>query len=304
MKPNKSVHWKRLDPESLDLADCKVAVVGGTGGIGRAISRYLASRGASVLVVGQTFRDEGVPGIKFIKADLSLMHEAQRVASMLPAESLDLLILTTGIIAAPKREETSEGLERDMAVSYLSRLVLVRALAPRLGKSRTNATAKPRVFIVGFPGTGQGGTLGDLNAEKAYKAIPVHMNTVAGNEVLVLDAAERYPYANFFGLNPGAIKTNIRSNFLGAGTLKYRVTEALIGLLTPSVDTYGRSLAPLFVSPDLEEHSGAIFNKKGQAILPSSMLTRGRVGAFLRESEALIARTGVELPASGHSGIE
>ena len=36
-----------------------------------------------------------------------------------------------------------------------------------------------------FPGAGQAGTLGDLNAEKSYSAWPVHMQTVAGNEALV-----------------------------------------------------------------------------------------------------------------------
>jgi hypothetical protein len=39
----------------------------------------MASRGASVIVVGQTFRDAGVPGIEFMQADLSLMREAKRV---------------------------------------------------------------------------------------------------------------------------------------------------------------------------------------------------------------------------------
>src|SRR4051794_12519964 len=87
---------------------------------------------------------------------------------------------------------------------------------------------KPRVFIMGYPGTGQAGTPDDLNAEKSYSAFPVHMNTVAGNEVLVLDAATRHPSASVFGLNPGLIKTNIRD------------------------------------APELEGHSGALFDRKGR----------------------------------------
>ena len=31
----------------------------------------------------------------------------------------------------------------------------------------------------------------------------VHMNTVAGNEALVFDSAERYPDVDFFGLTRG-----------------------------------------------------------------------------------------------------
>src|ERR1700737_4034339 len=47
---------------------------------------------------------------EFIKADLSLMSEAQRVARALPAETLDRVIFTNGIFAAPKRQETAEGI--------------------------------------------------------------------------------------------------------------------------------------------------------------------------------------------------
>ena len=170
-----------------------------------------------------------------MKADLSLMRETERVAKLLPAEQLDLLLFTTGIFAAPQRQGTAEGIERDMAVSYLSRLVMLRELAPRLGSDRPSARAKlrPRVFVMGFPGAGQAGRLGDLNADKSYSALTVHMNTVAGNEMLVLDAAKRYPNATFFGLNPGLIRTNIRSNLFGGDTLLYRFTEWMIGLLAP-----------------------------------------------------------------------
>src|SRR3954471_22440396 len=101
---------------------------------------------------------------------------------------------------------------------------------------------KPRVFIMGYPGTGQAGTPDDLNAEKSYSAFGVHMNTVAGNEMLVLDAAKRYPNTTCIGLNPGLIKTNIRDNFLGKDTLRSRVAEWLIGLLNPSAETYAEGL--------------------------------------------------------------
>jgi NAD(P)-dependent dehydrogenase (short-subunit alcohol dehydrogenase family) len=294
MKRDKNISWRRVDVASLDLKGWNVAVIGGTGGLGRALSHSLASRGARVIVVGQTFRDSGVPDIEFIKADLSLMHEAKRVGEVLPAETLDLVIFTTGIFAAPKRQETAEGIERDMAVSYLSRLVILREIAPRLGKERLSARPKPRVFIMGYPGTGQAGSVDDLNAEKAYRPMPVHMNTVAGNEMLVLDAAKRYPNATFFGLNPGLIKTNIRDNFLGEGSLKSRLVESLIGRLAPSAETYAEKLTPLLVSSDLEAHSGAMFDRKGFAVLPSPpLMNTSHVSAFLTASEALVARTNV-----------
>jgi NAD(P)-dependent dehydrogenase (short-subunit alcohol dehydrogenase family) len=293
MKENKIITWQRVSVEELDLSGWRVAVVGGTGGLGRAISKTLATRGATVTVVGQTFRDEGVAGIEFVKADLSLLREAERVAKALPAEELDLVVFTTGIFAAPKRQETSEGLERDMAVSYLNRLVMLREIAPRLGKGRTGERArrKPRVFVMGFPGTDQAGTLGDLNAEKSYGAMPVHMNTVAGNEMLVLDGASRYPGVNIFGLNPGLIKTNIRDNFFGKDSFKSRFVETLIGWFTPTPEKYAAGIVPLLVSPDVDGHSGALFNQKGRSVEPSPKLAdKTHVAHFLSESEALVAR--------------
>jgi NAD(P)-dependent dehydrogenase (short-subunit alcohol dehydrogenase family) len=296
MKRDNSFTWRRVDAASLDLKGLKVAIVGGTGGIGRAISRFMDPRGASVVAVGQTFRDSEVPGIQFVKADLSLMREAQRVGQALPAEALDLVIFTTGILPGPKREETAEGIERDMAVSYLSRLVIVREIGPRLGKDRPAARMKPRVFIMGFPGVGQTGRLDELNSEKSYGRWTAHMNTVAGNEVLVLHAARRYPNANFFGLNPGFIKTNIRTNLFGGDTLLYRFTEWMLGLIASSPESYADRITPLLVSPDLEGHSGVMFDRKGRAILPSPKLTDSSyVNAFVAASEALMSRAGVRL---------
>jgi NAD(P)-dependent dehydrogenase (short-subunit alcohol dehydrogenase family) len=293
MKKNKNITWRRVDAADLELRDWKVAVIGGTGGLGRAITKVLASRGARVTVVGRIFRDDRVAGIDFVKADLSLMHEAARVAKALPAEELDLVVFTTGIFAAPQRQLTVEGLERDMAVSYLNRLVMLREMAPRLGTARAGERAKlkPRIFSMGFPGTGQAGTLGDLNAERAYSAMTVHMNTVAGNEMLLLDAAKRYPNATFFGLNPGLIKTSIRDNFLGRGSIKSGVIETLVGWFTPSPEAYAERITPLLVSPDLESHSGAMFNRKGEAIEPSPKLATDphHRARFLSESEALVA---------------
>lgn len=298
LKRDNRVEWHRTDSLALDFIDKQVAIVGGTGGIGRALSRYLASLGANVIVVGQTFRDAGTPGITFIQSDLSLMHDARRLAQELPAETLDLVIFTTGIFAAPKRQETAEGIERDMAVSYLSRLVILRAIAPRLGAKLPNGRIKPRVFLMGFPGTGQIGSADDINAEKSYKAMPVHMNTVAGNEMLVIEAARRYPHANFFGLNPGLIKSNIRDNFFGKGTLKSRVVETLIGCFTPTAAAYAERIAPLLLARELEHHSGAMFNNKGQAILPSDGLFPAHIRTFIAASESLVARTGIDLAAA------
>lgn len=274
------------------FADRIAIVVGGTGGLGRAISRYLALHGARVIVVGQTFRDQGIVNIDFVQADLSLLHEARRVADLLPAEVADVVIFTTGIFAAPRREVTAEGIERDMAVSFLNRLVMLRAMAPRLGAWGPNGPFKPRVFVMGHPGTGQAGNPKDLNAEADYKAFSVHMSTVAGNEALVLESARRYPALEIFGLNPGIIKTAIRGNFLGEGSLKHRFVEWVIGVFMQSPERYARRIAPLLMTPNISGFSGALFNNKGLKIQPSRVMCSQYVTDYIAASEALVMRAG------------
>lgn len=292
MRNFSGVPLKEWQPERADevRADgLRAAVVGGTGGLGRAVAGWLAARGAEVTVVGQTFRDAGVGGLSFIRADLALMSEARRVANELAAEQLDLLIFTTGIISAPSREVTPEGIERDLAISYLNRVVMLRSVAPVLGSGRAAGARPPRVFIMGFPGTGQTGDPDDLNSERAYRQMDVHMNTVAGNEALVIDAARAYSHLRVFGLNPGLVKTKIRANFYGGdATLKFKIVETLIGLFTPTAEQYAARIGPVILSPDLDGKTGVHFNAKGIAIAPSAALNAGHVGRLITASEALL----------------
>ncbi|MBL8957950.1 MAG: SDR family NAD(P)-dependent oxidoreductase [Myxococcaceae bacterium] len=280
--PDRSVKLHLTPVEALDLAGKHIAVVGGTDGLGRAIAKLAVSRGARVLVVGRTFRDAGATNLEFAKADLSSMEEARRIGRELPV-TLDALLLTTGIMAAKTREVTADGIERDLAVSYLSRLALLRELAPRVEAASRKAPL--RVFVMGFPGAGNLGDASDLNAERKYEAMAAHMNTVAGNEALVLDGKERYTFMELFGLNPGLVKTNIRSNYLGEGSLVHRTVEGLIGLLAKSPETYARRVLPLLVAPELKGRSGVMFNAKGRAILPTAGLDHR---ALISASEKLL----------------
>lgn len=189
--PDRSLTLEPVALESLDLRGRRLVIVGGTDGLGRAIGTVAVSRGAEVTVVGRTFRDPGVKGMTFVQADLSSMKEATRLGRELAVESADVLLLTTGIIAAKQREVTSEGLERDMAISDLSRLAVLRGVTSRLGTARPAGTGAARIFVMGFPGAGNLGNLDDLMGERSYDAMAVHTNTVAGNEALVLDGARR-----------------------------------------------------------------------------------------------------------------
>jgi hypothetical protein len=144
---------------------------------------------------------------------------------------------------------------------------------------------------MGMPGTNAQGNLEDLNSEKTFSPMPAHMNTVAGNEALVLYGARQYTDINFYGLNPGLIKSNIRSNMSGGqDSLRHRITEGIIGLLTMSADTYAEQVTPLLFSTDIESASGSFFNQKGIAILPSGNMTASYVDEYIEASDKLLIR--------------
>jgi NAD(P)-dependent dehydrogenase (short-subunit alcohol dehydrogenase family) len=71
-----------------------------------------------------------------MQADLSQIREARRVAAVLPAEKLDMMIFTAGIFAAPQRQQTEEGIERGR-----SSIVFIGATASRRGGVNTAAFA-------------------------------------------------------------------------------------------------------------------------------------------------------------------
>jgi hypothetical protein len=243
-----------------------------------------------VTVVGRSFKDDAKT-IKFVQADLSLMTEAKKIGETIPPA--DIVVLTTGIIAAKTRQETSEGIEMDMAVSFLSRLVILKYLTPRL---------KPgsRVFVMGFPGSNSGvKSLDDWNWEKSYEGGfgACHMNTVAGNEALVLDYASKSNGILYFGLNPGLIKTGIRSNVYTTGAMKYMgpVLEGMLGLMSPTPKSYAKKIVPLLVSSSLEIHNGSMFNHKAEPVQVSEYLTSEVRSQIMAASHELVkSKTGID----------
>jgi NAD(P)-dependent dehydrogenase (short-subunit alcohol dehydrogenase family) len=246
------------------VKDKRVVVVGGTAGLGRAIARAAQTRGARVLAVGRTRRDEDV---EFLAADLSRMTEAVRVARELASQPVDYLVLTAGILAPATRTESAEGIELDMAVSALSRSVILEHCARSLKRGA-------QVFIMGMPGSGQRGDPTDLNAERrpyggSAGEVP-HLNTVAANEALVFHWARELKdqQVHVFGLNPGLIPTGIRDSVHGGGVVGWFL-EGIIGLVGGTAEAYGERIVSLFASPELPDLSGTLFNSSGEPILPT-----------------------------------
>jgi NAD(P)-dependent dehydrogenase (short-subunit alcohol dehydrogenase family) len=278
--------------DKLDLSSKRLLVIGGTNGLGRAIAGLAMAHGADVTVVGRTLRTfpEGQP--KFVRADLSLMADAARLGEDLAVEDFDVALFTAGIIAAPTREETAEGIERDMAVSFLNRVAVLKGLSGRLGIARPAGAPQARVFVMGSPGSGQLGNPDDFNSEELqYKALVAHANTIAGNEALALGANGMFPGPAYFGLGPGLIKTGIRENWMGRdGGLGYRLFEGAVGLFLQSPDQYARRVLPLLFTAELNGRTGIVFNRKGRPTSPSKGFDAAYVARVMNATNQLLTR--------------
>ena len=271
----------------------RVLIVGGTAGIGKAVALSVLNRGGEVSIVGRRKPDESLAKAKFISKDLSLMRNAEALIGELEIAKYDIVLFTNGIIAANARQESAEGLELDLAVSYLSRFVICRGFDDgKLGVDRPDKSVKPRVFVMAYPGQKLDIDTSDFNSEKTYSAFPVHMKTVIGNEALVFHLADKNPDLNVYGLNPGLIKTEIRDNLLGKGSWLSNIIETLIGLFSQSAENYSEKvICQLLVSAELEGKNKAMIDAKAHYLEPNPKLAiDSNQEKVIKVSEELVER--------------
>jgi len=128
-----------------------VFLVGGTNGVGKSLAEELVRRGISVTVVGRTAPENLMRStkVRFVKADLSSMRVARDTAILLKDEKFDVLFFTIGI-SPMKLARTPEGIESDLAVSYLSRHVMINEfINSGYDKIKLDSGKKAKSFLDG-----------------------------------------------------------------------------------------------------------------------------------------------------------
>jgi NAD(P)-dependent dehydrogenase (short-subunit alcohol dehydrogenase family) len=178
-----------------------ILVTGSTDGLGRALARELAARGATVLLHGRdTVRGEvtmldirGTTGndrVSFHLADLSSLAQARRLAEHVLAEHerLDVLVNNAGIgtggRAVAERELSEDGHELRFAVMYLAPFLLTRLLEPLLVRS---APAR----IVNVASAGQAAIdLDDVMLERGYSGVQAYCQSKTALVMLTFDLAD------------------------------------------------------------------------------------------------------------------
>lgn len=244
-----------------------------------------------------------------MRKDLSLIKNAKDLVGELDGlKTFDILVLSNGITAPQEKQVTEEGLEVDMAVSYLSRLALIKKLQEngKFGSKRGDSSVKPRIFILGYPGKDVSCDLDDFNSNKNYSPITAHARTIVGNEALVEFTSRSNRNINVFGVNPGLIKTGLRENLLGKTESSYLAwgVESTLGLLAQSADQYAENyLVHFLLSPAYETGKcNTLFASDGSELIPSPSLTLKVRVRLLQESDELIEKAAKALVNKGAIG--
>lgn len=198
-------------------------VTGACDGIGQETAARLAEHGFTIIVHGRN-QQRATAGARKIAqdggkaipvwGDFSSMHEvcalAEQVGRATP--NLDVLINNAGMYAS-RRETTSDGLERTMAVNYFAPWLLTVTLLPLI-----RAAPSPRVVNVSsMTHAGAELDLADLDVTRGWSAYAVYATSKLANILFNQALSRREPGLCANALHPGVIATKLLRQGFGTG---------------------------------------------------------------------------------------
>ena len=143
---------KWISKNTASLAGKTVAITGSTGGIGRELCAYLASLGASLILIDRnTERSEANRreltekyriNVKCIIADMEDIDSVKAACEVLSYEPLDVLILNAGAYKIPRRI-CDTGYDNAFQINFISPYYMTKKMLPVL------CARKGRVVAVG-----------------------------------------------------------------------------------------------------------------------------------------------------------
>ena len=262
-----------------DLSGRVAVVTGGNRGLGREVTRYLAGRGARVIIAcrdaqageaaATALRDAGLTGtIEVRRLDLASLASVENFADDLLSEPrLDLLANNAGLMAVD-RGVTADGFETHMGVNHLGHFALTLRLLPRL-----QATANSRVVTMSSMGARLGGVnLDDLLWERRpYDRWQAYFQSKLANLLFTLELDRRLraaataaggapaaPCPSALAAHPGGSRTSLGRN--GRSW-----TNRLVPLWHPFIQSPARGALPFVrAATDPQAQSGEYYGPQLQ----------------------------------------
>ncbi|KAJ6602293.1 hypothetical protein B0H10DRAFT_2080577 [Mycena sp. CBHHK59/15] len=196
--------------------------LGGTSGIGQAMARRFAeyTKGEShIVIVGRnqaaahatisSFPRSTAGTQEFIECDATLIKNIEITATSLldRISKLNFLVLSPGffsIIAG--RDETSEGIDKKMALIYYARWKFIHDLMPLI-RNASQSGEDAKVYSVLGAGTGGKIDMNDLGLKKSYTALRAALSAATYTDLMMEKFSQDNPDVQFTHAFPGLVRT-------------------------------------------------------------------------------------------------
>ncbi|PPQ88961.1 hypothetical protein CVT25_005060 [Psilocybe cyanescens] len=212
------------------LKGAPVAVfVGGTSGIGQGLADAFArwrSGNAHIVIVG---RNEAAAkdiisnfpkptasdswSHEFVQCDATLIQNVRAASEQILAKhsKINYLVMSPGYFSTSGRDETSEGIDKKLAVHYYSRWKFIKDLLPALNKAKEDGED---VRVLSVFSAGYGGKIDatDLGLKKTYSVKGAADSATTYNDLMIEAFSERNPGITFSHAFPGGVSTNLMSS--------------------------------------------------------------------------------------------
>ena len=223
----------------------RAVVTGGNSGLGLETARFLAYKGAAVVIAardlskGEQARASvlaDVPGadVEVVRLDLASLASVAECAARLAEAPLDVVVCNAGIMALD-RATTADGFEAQLGVNHLGHFALVGHLFRRLV-----ATPGARVVAV----TSSAAYLGridfdDLMAERGYDRWRAYNQSKLANVLFVRALARRFAAAGggatAHAAHPGLVFTQLQRRLLATAEDLHWRDRLFLGRIIPTL---------------------------------------------------------------------
>jgi len=190
-------------------ADCNVAIIGASGGIGEAMLRLLSddSRVANIHALARSGADGSLPKVSTGLIDLS--DEASiATAAQLAAQNdaLDLVIVTSGILWEGEDLRPEKSM-RELDLQRLTQLFAVNAAGPALVAKHFLPVLRKNSKTLFASLSARVGSISDnrLGGWYSYRASKAALNMLL--KTFAIEHARQWPDSVVAGLHPGTVDT-------------------------------------------------------------------------------------------------
>lgn len=189
----------------------RIAVVGSSGGIGRALVELFSGnpRVAAVYALSRTPSSIASPRVIHGKLDIADEESIKKFAALVSSESpLDIVVVATGILWSGEalrpeksmRELDAEKLSQVFAINAVGPAMVAKHFLPKLRKGSKTVFAALSARV---------GSIGDnrLGGWYAYRASKAALNMLL--KTLSIEQARLWPQSVVIGLHPGTVDTGL-----------------------------------------------------------------------------------------------